>query len=360
LPKQYFTLMKKKSKKKIIIKILLIIVLLLVVAAGIVANSMYKRIFEPNVLVGGTESVYVYISSSGNFESLKDSLYYHNFVANKPSFEWVAERKGLPRSIKPGRYEIVPNMNNNELVNLLRSGKQAPIKLTFNNIRTKEQFAGRMAEKFEFDSIELITFLYDVDFLKQYQKTLETAMTLFIPNTYLIYWNITAKDFIARMKKEHDAFWTEKRSNFAKEMGLTKEEVVTLASIVQEETNKNDEKQRVAGVYVNRLKSNWLLQADPTLKFALGDFTIRRVLSEHKELESPYNTYKYTGLPPGPICMPDISSIDAVLNYEHHNYYYFCAKDDMSGYHVFENSLSKHNINAQKYHNALNRAKIYR
>jgi len=185
-------------------------------------------------------------------------------------------------------------------------------------------------------------------------------MTLFVPNTYQIFWNIEPEKFIARMKKEYDAFWSGKRSEQAAAMGMTADEIVTLASIVQEETNKNDEKPRVAGVYVNRLKSNWLLQADPTLKFALGDFTIRRVLDTHKEIDSPYNTYKYTGLPPGPICMPDVSSIDAVLNYEQHNYYYFCAKDDMSGYHVFENTLSKHNLNARKYHNALNRARIYR
>jgi UPF0755 protein len=217
-----------------------------------------------------------------------------------------------------------------------------------------------MAEKFDFDSVELVVLLRDANFLKQYQKTPETVMSLFIPNTYQMFWNITPENFIARMKKEYDAFWSGKRSGQAQAMEMTADEIITLASIVQEETNKNDEKPRVAGVYINRLKSNWLLQADPTLKFALGDFTIRRVLDVHKEIASPYNTYKYTGLPPGPICMPDISSIDAVLNYEHHNFYYFCAKDDMSGYHVFENSLTRHNMNAQKYHNALNRARIYR
>ena len=353
-------MLNKKTKKKKIALILLSIVLLFIVTAGIIAHSIYKRIFEPNVLVGGKEPIYLYISDSGDFSSVKDSLYLYNIIANKTSFEWVAERKGLPSNIKSGRYEIAPNMSNNALVNLLRSGKQTPMKLIFNNIRTKEQFAGRMAEKFDFDSIELITLLNDANFLKQYQKTPETAMTLFVPNTYQIYWNTDAEKFVARMKKEYDTFWEGKRYNQLQEMKMTVDEVVTLASIVQEETNKNDEKPRVAGVYINRLRSNWLLQADPTLKFALGDFTIRRILDEHKEIVSPYNTYKYTGLPPGPISMPDISSIDAVLNYEHHNYYYFCAKDDMSGYHVFENSLAQHNINAKKYHNALNRAKIYR
>ncbi|MCL2040416.1 MAG: endolytic transglycosylase MltG [Bacteroidales bacterium] len=347
-------------KKRKLITILIVTVLCVIVVVGVIANAVYRRIFEPNVLVGGGEPFYLYVADTGGFSALKDSLYVNNLVADKSAFEWVAQRKGLSSGVKSGRYEIVPNMSNNELVNLLRSGKQAPIKLTFNNIRTKEQFAGRMAEKFDFDSIELIDLLNDANFLKQYQKTPETAMSLFIPNTYLIYWNTTPENFIARMKKEYDAFWTGKRSDQAKEMKMTVDEVVTLASIVQEETNKNDEKPRVAGVYVNRLKSNWLLQADPTLKFALGDFTIRRVLDTHKEIESPYNTYKYTGLPPGPICMAEISSIDAVLNYERHNYYYFCAKDDMSGYHVFEASLAKHNINARKYRDALNRARIYR
>ena len=347
-------------KKGKLVKILLITILFFIVAVGIIAYTAYRQIYEPNILVGGDEPVYLYVAGTGDFASLKDSLYFHNLIANKTAFEWVAQRKGLSSGVKSGRYEIVPNMSNNELVNLLRSGKQSPIKLTFNNIRTKEQFAGRMAEKLDFDSIELISLLNDAGFLKQYQKTPETAMSLFIPNTYLIYWNTTPEHFIARMKKEYDAFWTGKRSEQAQEMEMTMDEVVTLASIVQEETNKNDEKPRVAGVYVNRLKSNWLLQADPTLKFALGDFTIRRVLDSHKEIESPYNTYKYTGLPPGPICMAEISSIDAVLNYEQHNYYYFCAKDDMSGYHVFEVSLAKHNINAKKYHDALKRARIYR
>jgi UPF0755 protein len=347
-------------KKRKVITILLTTILVIIVIAGIVANSFYKRIFGVNVLAGSKEPVYLYVSRAGDFSSLKDSLYYYGIVTDKTAFEWVAERKGLPSNVRSGRYEIVPNMSNNALVNLLRSGRQTPVKLTFNNIRTKEQFAGRMAEKFEFDSIELITLLNDADFLKQYQKTHETIMSLFIPNTYQIFWNIEPENFVARMKKEYDAFWSGKRSEQIQEMGMTVDEVVTLASIVQEETNKNDEKPRVAGVYINRLHSGWLLQADPTLKFALGDFTIRRILDTHKEIESPYNTYKYTGLPPGPVCMPDVSSVDAVLNYEHHNYYYFCAKDDMSGYHVFENTLAKHNINAQKYHNALNRAKIYR
>ena len=352
--------MKKSFKKKKAIIALLIIMLLFIVVAGVVADMVYKRIFGANVLVGGKEPVYLYVSSAGDFSSLKDSLYHYGIIADKTTFEWVAKRKELPSCIKSGRYEIVPNMSNNALVNLLRSGKQAPIKLTFNNIRTKEQFAGRMAEKFDFDSIELVVLLQDANFLKQYQKTPETVMSLFIPNTYQMFWNITPENFIARMKKEYDAFWSGKRSGQAQAMEMTADEIVTLASIVQEETNKNDEKPRVAGVYINRLKSNWLLGADPTLKFAWNDFTIRRVLDFHKEIASPYNTYKYTGLPPGPICMPDISSIDAVLNYEHHNFYYFCAKDDMSGYHVFANSLTQHNINAQKYHNALNRARIYR
>jgi UPF0755 protein len=352
--------MRRSSKKKKAIVIALSAVLLGIIVAGIVANSIYRRVLGVNVLVGGKEPVYLYVARAGDFSSLKDSLYYNGMVADRGAFEWVAERKGLPTNVKSGRYEIVPNMSNNALVNLLRSGRQAAVKLTFNNIRTKEQFAERMAEKFEFDSIELIRLLNDADFLKQYHKTPETVMSLFVPNTYQIYWNIEPEDFIARMKKEYDAFWSGRRSEQLQDMGMSVDEVITLASIVQEETNKNDEKPRVAGVYINRLRSNWLLQADPTLKFALGDFTIRRVLDAHKELESPYNTYKYTGLPPGPVCMPDVSSIDAVLNYEHHNYYYFCAKDDMSGYHVFENSLAKHNINALKYHNALNRARIYR
>jgi UPF0755 protein len=314
----------------------------------------------PNVQVANEKTYLLFLPKNNTFETLKDSLYHHDLIINKGHFEWATRQKKMPKNIKSGCYKIVSGMNNNELINMLRSGKQTPINLTFNNIRTKEQFAGRMAERLEFDSLSLIKLLNNRFFLDSLQKNPETVISLFIPNTYSIYWNIDPRKFVLRMKKEYDTFWNEMRQEKAQQMGLTVDQVITLASIVQEESNKNDEKSRIAGVYMNRLAINMQLQADPTLKFACGDFTLRRVLNVHKETESPYNTYKHTGLPPGPICMPDIATINAVLNYEHHGYYYFCAKDDMSGYHVFETTLTQHNINAQKYSNALNRLNIYR
>lgn len=350
--------MKRPFYKTLFFKIVAGVFFLLLVGCFFVGLWLWKQVYEPNVLLN--ESTYIYIPTGGGFQQLKDTLWSCDIVRSRKSFEWIAEKKGLPERIKPGRYEIAPGMSNNDLANLFRSGKQAPLNVTINNIRTKEILSGRMGEVLELDSLELLGLLNNPQFLKKYDKNPQTAMALFVPNTYQLFWNTDAEEFVERMKKEYDRFWNDERKEKAQKMALSPDEVVTLASIVQEETNKNDEKQRIAGVYMNRLQSGWLLQADPTLKFALGDFTIRRVLDEHKAIESPYNTYKNIGLPPGPISMPDIASIDAVLNYETHGYYYFCAKDDLSGYHVFSSNLAQHNINARKYHNALNRMRIYR
>ncbi|MDR0364613.1 MAG: endolytic transglycosylase MltG [Bacteroidales bacterium] len=351
--------MKKPFYRKTFFKILLITFLAGIIVCGGVALWTWEQVYKPNVSISQNETAYLFIPTGSSFEAVKDMLYRNNLIKNRKSFEWVAKRKGLKNHIKAGKYEVLPNMNNNDLTNLLRSGKQSPVDLTINNIRTKDRLAGRISELLEVDSAQLEHVLNDPSFLEQYGKTPETAITLFIPNTYQFFWNTDAEQFVERMKKEYDKFWNPERRAKAENVGLSIDEIMTLASIVQEETNKNEEKARIAGVYMNRIKSKWPLQADPTLKFALGNFTIRRVLDEHKKINSPYNTYKNTGLPPGPICMPDISSIDAVLDYELHNYYYFCAKDDLSGYHVFSASLSQHNINAKKYHNALNRLKIY-
>jgi UPF0755 protein len=251
-------------------------------------------------------------------------------------------------------------MNNNRLLNLLRSGSQTPVKFTFNNIRTIEQFAGRVAEQLEMDSVSLLKAVKENATLKEMGFDEESAAALFIPNTYELYWNIDADDFVEKMVGEYNRFWNEERRNKAKSLNMTPIEVSILASIVDKETAKVSEMPRIAGVYINRLKKNWLLQADPTLIFALGDFEIKRVLDAHKEIKSPYNTYKHIGLPPGPICIPSIAAIDAVLNAENHKYFYFCAKDDLSGYHVFARNMSEHNRNAEKYRKALNKMKIWK
>lgn len=258
----------------------------------------------------------------------------------------------------PGRYEITDNMNNRQLLQLLRSGKQVPIKITFNNIRTKSDLASRISKQIEADSTQIAAMLSDSLLLKEEALNSDNVLCLFIPNTYEMYWNTSATDFFKRMKREYDNFWNTSRRQKAEQQGLTPVQVSILASIVQSETKQNAEKPRVAGVYLNRLRQNWKLEADPTLVFALGDFSIKRVLNEYKTIDSPYNTYKYFGLPPGPICLPDISSIDAVLNAESHQFMYFCAREDMSGFHSFAKDYNTHLLNARRYQAELNRRNI--
>ena len=322
--------------------------------------KMYKAIIFPNVMIANDEKVSLYIYSDDDFETVKNKLYSDNIIINHKSFEWLAKKLDYPKYIKSGHYVISNNMNNNRLLNMLRSGSQTPVKFTFNNIRTIEQFAGRAAEQLELDSVSLLKAVKENAKLKEMGFDEKSAAALFIPNTYELYWNIDANDFVEKMTNEYNRFWNEARRSKAESLNMTPIEVSILASIVDKETTKVSEMPRIAGVYVNRLKKNWLLQADPTLVFALGDFEIKRVLDVHKEIESPYNTYKYIGLPPGPICIPSIAAIDAVLNAENHKYFYFCAKDDLSGYHVFARNMREHNINAEKYRKALNKKKIWK
>ncbi|MBI9069588.1 MAG: endolytic transglycosylase MltG [Salinivirgaceae bacterium] len=351
---------KKNKNKRFFIKFTTSMLLVFILIGGFKAYQMYKVVEEPNVNLNGQQSSFIYIPTGSDYLDLTTILYESGIIINRSSFEWVAEKKNYPTNVKPGRYEIKESMSNNELVNLLRSGRQTPVKLVFNKVRTKEVFAGIIAKQIEADSAELVIKLNNHKFLSKYSKNKETAMTLFIPNTYELYWNTNAESFVARMNKEYERFWNDKRRKKATEIGMTPDEVITLASIVEEETIKNDEKEALAGVYVNRLKKNIRLGADPTVRFALGDFNIKRILNKHLEYQSPYNTYRNSGLPPGPICLPSITTIDAVLNYEKHKYLYFCAKDDFSGYHVFAKTLKQHNQNAAKFHRALNNARIYR
>jgi UPF0755 protein len=244
-------------------------------------------------------------------------------------------------------------MSNDKLINMLRLGEQFPVNVVFNNIRLKTEFAKKISLQLEADSAGIMQVLNDSSYQAGLGLDTETALTLFIPNTYEFFWNTDAMQFMERMRRENRIFWDGEREQKAEGIGMSKAEVVILASIVEKETNKNDEKATIAGVYLNRLKRGWLLQADPTLVYASGDFGLTRVLNVHKNIDSPYNTYKYGGLPPGPICIPSIASIDAVLNAEDHEYLFFCAKDDLSGYHVFARSITQHNRNARKYRRAI-------
>lgn len=347
-----------KSKRTKVILIILTIILLGLLVAGIVGKKFYDKIFATNVNLHGTESTYIYIPGDSDFNDLLSIIQAEEILINKESFVFVAERKNYVNRVLPGKYKIYDGMSNNDLVNLLRSGRQEPVNVTFISTRTLEAMAGRVAGFIEADSASLVELMYDPDIHSKYGFNSATFKSMFIPNTYQFYWNTSAEQFIARMAEEYKKFWNEDRKQKAANIGLGQSQVSTLASIVEAETQKNDEKARIAGVYINRLNRGWKLEADPTVVFATGDFTLRRVLYRHLEIDSPYNTYKYEGLPPGPINIPSVASIDAVLNYEKHSYMFFCAKDDFSGYHSFAVTLSQHNANARRYHQALQRAGI--
>ncbi|OFX26445.1 MAG: aminodeoxychorismate lyase [Bacteroidetes bacterium GWA2_31_9] len=349
---------KKKSKLGLILKIIFSIFLVLIIAGGIIGYQYYKKIYNPNIQIKDKD--YLYIPTGSTFEDVVRIIENKKLVKDINSFEWVAELKKYPEKVKPGKYLIKKNMSNNELVNLLRAGLQTPVMVVFNNARTKEQLAGKVSKNIEADSSHVLSLLESDDFVTKYGFNTESIMTMFIPNSYELFWNTSAEQFFDRIATEYKQFWTEDRKYKAKLLGLSQSEVSILASIVEQETIKKDERPRVAGVYLNRIRKKMLLQADPTVIFAMGDFTIKRVLKQYLDYDSPYNTYKYAGLPPGPICLPSISSIDAVLNSEKHDYIFFCAKEDFSGYHNFAKTAEQHNANANKYRVALNKRKIYK
>ena len=348
----------RRKKKSKFVRGLQIFIVLLLIAAGVIGYKLYTTIYQPNTWVKDKKSVSLYIPTSATFEDLKTILYERGIVINRISFEWLAKKKNLKENVHPGRYLIYSDMSNDELINLLRSGNQTPVKLVFNNIRTKGQLAKVISHQIEPDSAEFILLLNDSSYTEIFDKTPETILSLFIPNTYEVYWNTSSTDFMDKMFMEYNKFWNKERKAKADSLGMTPLEVSILASIVEQETRKNDEKERMAGVYINRLKYGWRLQADPTIVYAWGDFSIRRLLNIHKKIDSPYNTYMHAGLPPGPICIPSIASIDAVLNYEHHSYLFFCAKDDFSGYHAFAKTHDQHVVNANKYRRALDARNI--
>jgi len=351
--------MARKGRYSFLKKTIISFFLISSIAGGYWFYEKYIGIYQPNVTLHGAESVYFYIKTGATLRDVVASLQEQSYIHNTASFEWVAERKNLKNNIHAGRYLIKENMNNNDLINLLRSGEQDPVKIVIGAGRTREKIAKRVAEHIEADSTAIASFLYDENFYHKYNLSNQTWMILFIPNTYEFFWNTSAEEFTDRMHKEYETFWNTERSELAKQIGLNRVEVATLASIIQQETQMNDEKPIIAGVYINRLNRPMRLEADPTLIFALGDFSITRVLDIHKAIDSPYNTYKNDGLPPGPICIPTIASLDAVLNYKRHGYYFFCAKKDFSGYHNFAKTYAQHRVNARKFQRELNKRKIW-
>jgi UPF0755 protein len=335
----------------------------LLILFSILAASFSLYIWQilrtPNLQTDRDEDFYLYIpTKSATFEAVWDSLAKHRVVKDELSFKFLAKLLRYPDRVKPGRYRIKPNSGNLEVLRRLRSGDQTPVRLTFNNIRTKADLVHKVGTKFEFDSTQFAARLSSDSVTRFYGFTPETIMAMFLPNTYEVFWTTPVEKVFGRMKSEYDAFWTAERKAKAKAIGLTPVEVSILASIVEAETKKQDEKPRVAGLYLNRLTDGEPLQSDPTVIFALGNFGIKRLLYNQLRYDSPYNTYLNAGLPPGPINLPDLKSIDAVLNHEKHPYKYMCASPQLNGYHVFAVDYQEHLINARMYQAALNQLGI--
>lgn len=339
------------------------LLLIALVSISVLAISMtfyfYQVFYSPNTLPEKDQPYYLKIPTGSVFKTVVNQLYEDQVINDALSFSFVAKVLDYQDAVKPGLYQIDPKMSNLQLVRRLRSGDQVPVKVTFNTIRTKEELAEKITANLEVSPKQFLELVQDSVYIRKFDFEEETILSMFIPNTYELWWNTSAEGLFDRMYKEYQSFWTEERKQKAQAIGLTQKEVSTLASIVQAESQKADERAKIAGVYLNRIKIGMALQADPTLVYATGDFTLKRILNIHKEIDSPYNTYKYTGLPPGPINLPDINSLNAVLNAEKHQYMYFCAKEDFSGYHAFAVTYNEHLANARRYQAALNAAKIF-
>ncbi len=335
------------------IKIGLLAVLLL----GAMAVFTFIYYFKSNNIHGDTAKT-IYIHSDADFEDVLHILQDSSVLNNVATFNTVAGLMKYPELIKPGKYVLNPGMNNREILTKLRSGDQDPQKITINNIRMISDLAGKAAKYIEADSMTVLNYLKDPETVGSYSFNQDDFLTMFIPNTYEMFWTTTPEAFVKRMKKEYDAFWTASRKSKIAENNLTPTEAYIVASIVEKESNYVPEKPTIAGVYINRLKSGERLQADPTVVYALGDFTLQRVLYKHLTTDSPYNTYMNAGLPPGPICMPSMSSLEAVINAENHNYKFFCARPDNSGIHVFAETYQEHLKNADNFSKWLNSLNI--
>jgi UPF0755 protein len=294
------------------------------------------------------------------FRDLQNTLYDEGYVNDPVSFSFLSRLMKYDRLMKPGNYLIRKNASNLETIRMLRAGIQVPVNITFNNVRLLSELSEKLCANIELAPGDFDQLIFSEGIHENYGFSKETFRSMFIPNTYQVYWTIKAKELLDRLHSEYEDFWNASRLEKARAVGLSPVEVSVLASIVEAETKHYIESPTIAGLYLNRLKKGIRLQADPTLIYAVGDFSIQRVLNIHKEIDSPYNTYKYAGLPPGPINLPSIQSIDAVLNYEKHNYLYMCAKDDFSGYHYFSSNLRTHLNYARRYQQALNKAKLYK
>lgn len=341
------------SKKKILIPLIVFSTLL-----STTSVYTYQMLFSPNFLINQPDKMII-IEDNTDFKTLTNQLIEDTLLNDIISFSFLSKLMKYSENVKEGNYKVKMNMSNYDLISMLRSGNQTPINITFSYSRKINDLAQNISQKLKISEKELMDYIIK-NGLSNYGFDTQNIIGMFLPDTYEVYWDITPKKLLDKMKEEYDKFWNSERIRKLKRVNLSKNEVITLASIVASETNKIDEADRIAGVYINRLRKKMLLQADPTLIFAANDFSIRRVLNKHKKIKSPYNTYMNKGLPPGPIRLSPKKYIDAVLNFEDHRYIYFCAKDDFSGYHEFAITLSEHNKNARKFQRALNKRKIYK
>ena len=341
------------SKKKILIPLIIFSTIL---TTGSVYT--YQMLYSPNFLINADDK-FIIIEENTDFDELIKKLEDDTLINDILSFSFLSKLMEYQENIKIGAYKVKMNMSNYEMITMLRSGNQTPIKLTFTYARKIEDLAEKITTKLKMSKDDLLNYLNEnINNYSGFKKT--DIISIFLPDTYEVYWNISPEKLTNKMYSEYKKFWNEERLSKLDKINLNQKEAIVLASIVASESRMLDEADRIAGLYINRLNRNMRLQADPTLIFAANDFTIRRVLNKHKKIKSPYNTYIHRGLPPGPIRLASKKYIDAVLNYEKHNYIYMCAKEDFSGYHAFATNLSDHNRNAKKFQIALNMRKIYR
>lgn len=349
--------MPKKPKKTAAPKTSRTKTILVVTGIALLISSIFA-IAQITKRVAVADDTRIYIPTGADYGDLCDTLAKHNVISQTTTFALMSKLRGLDKHVKSGSYVVKPGMTYLQLVQKLYTGNQNPIRITIGKYRTVRGLCDAVATQMEFTPDTLYHILTDKAFCEVYHHTPQTIIGAFTQNTYEVYWNTSPKRFVERMMMETDAFWNDERCRKLEALGLSRNEVVTLASIVEEETNKGDEKADIASVYLNRLRKGMRLEADPTVKYATGDFTLRRILAKHLQTPSPYNTYLNTGLPPGPICLPSSESIDAVLANKKTAYIYFCAKEDFSGYHNFAATYQQHLSNAARYHKALNQRRI--
>lgn len=339
--------MKKKSNKAMRA---ILTVLGIVVVAGLCTGYYFLK----SSMLKGDETRYIYIEDGDDLETLYSKLDTISKPHAMKGFKFLAGAKSLGSSLKKGRYALDSKTGAWDFLNTLKRGEQTPLNVPIPSARTMDKLAAAVGKKLALDSLELLKALRDSTVCAKYGYTPRTIASMFIPDSYNMYWTVSVEEFLDRMKKESDKYWNDERKAKAKAIGLTPVEVSTLASIVTEETRATKEKATVAGLYINRLKKGMLLQSDPTVKFAMQDFAVKRILNRMLTIDNPYNTYKYKGLPPGPIRIPLKEDLEAVLNYEHHDYIYMCAKEDFSGTHNYARTEAEHRANAARYHKALN------